>query len=718
MRLTNAPQLKRPPQDEPPEALARPSHWRPDIEGLRAVAVGAVIAAHIGFFYSEGGFIGVDVFFVISGFLITSLLLREIDRTGRVSLAGFYARRAVRLLPAAVLVLLATLAASWIWLPPTRMRELAADAASAALNVVNIRLAMTGTEYLNAEDPPSPLQHFWSLAVEEQYYLAWPLLLLAIALVAKRIWGGRFARRGHFHRRRMTAIAAVLVFIALASFALSVTQSAVDPIWAYFGIHTRAWELAAGALVAVAASRLRRVPRWAAALASWTGLGLIVASVFVLDERTVFPGYAAALPVAGTAMVIAAGCAPDRFGATLLLRQAPFQYIGKISYGLYLWHWPLVMIGPAILGIEEPRLRDYLLLMAAAFVLAVASFHLVENPIRTRKPLVLVPSRALAMGGALLTTALTVSLMLVMAPMPTETNEEAAEVTGNDTTVWELLDESSDVDMVPANLTPALDEAFDDQPTLYDDGCVLERDVTEVDEDDCWYGDPQGDKTLVLMGDSHAAQWFPALNQLAEASGWKLLALTKANCSLPDVEELDWKLERRYTECEDWKENAFDLLADLEPDAVVASAYDHKEVMADDPEQAWEDGWVTSVERLDEVADRVYYMADSTDLIDDVPDCLAQNPEDASVCVGDMEKAIVLPKEERQSLMDAVADAGAEVVDPIPWLCDIDQGTCPVVIGNILVYRDSNHLSARFVAELAPQIAVAIPLEAAEADTE
>ncbi|WP_030160054.1 acyltransferase family protein [Glycomyces sp. NRRL B-16210] len=713
MRSTDAPLQERPPQaaDEPKSA-PRPSHWRPDIEGLRAVAVGAVIAAHIGFFHSEGGFVGVDVFFVISGFLITSLLLREIDRTGRVSLTGFYARRAVRLLPAAVLVLMATLAASWIWLPRTRMREIAADAATAALNVVNLRLAQTGTDYLNAETAPSPLQHFWSLAVEEQFYLAWPLLLLAIALVAKRIWGGRFARRGHLHRRRTTAIAAVLLLIGAASFALSVTRSGPDPIWSYFGIHTRAWELAAGALVAIAAARLRHVPRWTAALASWTGLALILAAVLVIDERTVFPGYAAVLPVAGTALVIAAGCAPDRFGATALLRLAPFQYIGKISYGLYLWHWPLVMIGPAILGVEEPRLRHYLVLMAAAFLLSVASFHLVENPIRTRRPLIQVPSRALAMGGGLITAALAVSLMLVLQPMPTATNEEAQEVTGNGTTVWDLLDESSDVDVVPANLTPQLEEARLDQPSLYDDGCVVERDAVEVQEDGCWYGDPEGEKTIVLFGDSHAAQWFPALNQLAEASGWKLFAMTKANCSVPEVEEIDWKLERRYTECEEWKDDAFALLEDIEPEAVVTSAYDHKEVVADDPAQAWADGWVDSIERLQESADRVYYMADSTDLIKDVPDCLAENPTDARVCVGDMEDVIVLPEEERESLMDAIGDAGATVVDPIPWLCDLDQGTCPVVIGNILVYRDSNHLSARFVAELAPQLSVSIPLEA------
>ncbi|GAA2276975.1 SGNH hydrolase domain-containing protein [Glycomyces scopariae] len=721
MRLTNAAPTATPtggaPIREPagdPAATtkdpsARPSHWRPDIEGLRAFAVLAVIASHIGFYYSEGGFIGVDVFFVISGFLITSLLLREIDRTGRVSIAGFYARRAVRLLPAAALVLAATLAAAWFWLPRTRLPGIATDAAAAALNVVNLRLASEGTDYLNAEAVPSPLQHFWSLAVEEQFYIVWPLLMLGMAALAARIWGGRFAPAGHLRRRRTAAIAVVLTAIGAASLYWSITRSDPDPVWSYFGIHTRAWELAAGAGVAVAASRLRRLPAWAAAPLSWTGLGLVVASVFLIDERTSFPGWAAALPVGGTALVIAAGCARHRFGATMLLGLAPAQYLGKISYGLYLWHWPLVMIGPEIMGVKQPALRDYLVLMAAAFVLSVATFHLVENPIRTRRSLVTVPSRALALGGGLISTALALSIVASLQPMPTASTEEAAEVTGNDSTVWELLGASSDIETVPANLTPSLEDATLDTPALYDDGCQVDRDDPEVNPD-CWYGDPDGEKTVVLLGDSHAAQWFPALNQLAEASGWRLLVQAKANCSVPAVDTYDPILEREYTECPQWKDGVYDLLDQVEPDIVVAAAWDKKDVIADDPQQAWVDGWVASVERLQETGADVYYLADSPDVRVNVPECLTTNPRDATECVNDLADSVVDP-ERREATMAAVDEAGATVVDPIPWICDTDGGTCPVIVGDLLVYRDANHLTARFVAELAPQLATAIPLE-------
>ncbi|THV37023.1 acyltransferase family protein [Glycomyces buryatensis] len=718
MRLTSATELARPSTDSPAEIAqktepsARPSHWRPDIEGLRAVAVGAVIAAHIGFFHSAGGYVGVDVFFVISGFLITSLLLREILKTGRVSITGFYARRAVRLLPAAATVLLATLIATWIWLPRTRLQDIAADAATAALNVINLRLAQTNTDYLNSDVDPSPLQHFWSLAVEEQFYLVWPLILLAIALITTKLYSGKYMRKGLLEKRRKWVIALFLIATAVVSFYLSATQTASEPEWSYFGIHTRAWELAVGALIAVGANRLARVPGALAALASWAGLAIIVASVFLLDDHTVFPGYAAALPVAGTAMVIAAGCVPHRFGAQMLLGIAPAQYIGKVSYGLYLWHWPLIMIGPAALGIEEPRLRHYIMLMGVAFILTVATFYLVEQPVRTRKRLVQVPSRALAVGGALMCVSLAASFVAITQPTQDLDAGEAEAITGNDTTVWQLLNDSSDVQDVPINLQPSLDEARDDKPFSYAEGCMTMEGGTDLAED-CWFGDPDGDKTLVMYGDSHIAQWFPPLNQLAQASGWKMLVLTKAACSIPEIEENNDDRGGRYTECEEWREKALTEIEDLDPDMVIASNSDDKQVIGDDPDQEWVDGWVETTERLLDVTKDVYVIGDTAWGVGNVPDCLSEHPDDATECVNNLDDAIKFP-ERREEAMAAVADTGATYVDPIPWICDTEAGKCPVVVGNLLVYRDSNHLSSSFSAELAPQLAASIPLEVPE----
>src|SRR5690606_34449833 len=229
------------------------------------------------------------------------------------------------------LVLVATLIAAWLWAAPIRLSTIMGDAIASALYGINYRLAVQGTDYWNAEADPSPLQHYWSLAVEEQYYFIWPLLLLISALV----WRGR-------RTVQTRSVVAVLVAVGLLSFGLSVSQTPHLASWAYFGLHTRAWELALGALVAVGASALSRTPSMLAAGLTWAGLAMVGWSAITYGEATVFPGYAAAVPVVGTALVIAGGCATPRAGAQTLLRLPPFQVIGKLSYGWYLWHWPVL----------------------------------------------------------------------------------------------------------------------------------------------------------------------------------------------------------------------------------------------------------------------------------------------------------------------------------------------------------------------------------------
>ncbi|GAB3999788.1 hypothetical protein GCM10029992_29600 [Glycomyces albus] len=380
--------------------------FRPDIEGLRAIAVGLVVLGHAGFPFLDGGFIGVDVFFVISGFLITSLLLRELSGTGRISVVGFYARRATRLLPMAATVTVATLAAAWLWLPPARLESIAGDALASSLYAVNYRLAVEGTDYLNAEQDPSPFQHFWSLAVEEQFYLVWPLLLLAVALLLRR--------RPELVRDGLTV---VLIAIAGSTFAASAVLTPDDPVWSYFGLHTRGWELAIGALVAVGASAFARAPRPLAAALMWGGLAAVVWSALAFDESTVFPGTAAAVPVLGTAAAIAGGCASPRLGAGGLLALPAFQVLGRLSYGLYLWHWPILMIGPAALGLEA-TVRLNLVLAAAALGLTAITHEVIENPVRFAKFFKRLPWRGVGLGLALTgsTAALAFAAGSVLAP--------------------------------------------------------------------------------------------------------------------------------------------------------------------------------------------------------------------------------------------------------------------------------------------------------------
>jgi peptidoglycan/LPS O-acetylase OafA/YrhL len=363
--------------------------FRPDIEGLRAVAVGLVLLFHGYGGPVTGGFVGVDVFFVISGFLITNLLLAEQVRNGRISIAGFYARRVRRILPASALVVIATLVATYLFLGFISGNQVAADAKWTAVFSANIHFALQGTDYFESQLPPSPLLHMWSLGVEEQFYVVWPGLFLLLVLIV----------RGTRHRN---ALAATLLLIIGTSIAWSVVQTTSNATWAYFSPLTRAWELALGALVAVLAPTIGRVKAgWPPQVVAFCGMVCIGLSAFVLDSTTPYPGSAVALPVVGTALVIAAGCADVGTLMSRVLSVRPMQWLGARSYSLYLWHWPLLLIPAQYVGGQLTRWQVTGLLLVAVVASAV-TYRLVENPIRRAKLLTSRTGLSLALGAVLI----------------------------------------------------------------------------------------------------------------------------------------------------------------------------------------------------------------------------------------------------------------------------------------------------------------------------
>ncbi|MGO1355233.1 MAG: acyltransferase family protein, partial [Brachybacterium tyrofermentans] len=318
---------------------AKKSGFRPDVQGLRAIAVLFVVLYHAGVPLITGGFVGVDVFFVISGFLISTHLLESLESHGRIRFGSFYAKRARRILPASLLVALLSVIAAWIWIPPLLMNEVAKGAVSVALYVPNMLFAVQGTNYL-AETSPSVFQHYWSLGVEEQFYLFWP------AILALGFW---LCRRSE---RRLLIVVSVLTAI---SFVLCVVGMAISQPWTFFALPTRAWELGAGALVAFL---LRSGAPWLRSvrtgMLSWLGLALLVAVGLLYTDATPFPGYTAALPVIATALLIVGGAAPGGANANRLLSVRPMQFVGAISYSLYLVHWPLQVIPQVVAGEESP----------------------------------------------------------------------------------------------------------------------------------------------------------------------------------------------------------------------------------------------------------------------------------------------------------------------------------------------------------------------------
>jgi peptidoglycan/LPS O-acetylase OafA/YrhL len=341
--------------------LSQPSpKYRPDVDGLRAIAVMLVLNFHAFPDAMPGGFIGVDVFFVISGFLITSLISRDLE-LGRFSLVEFYNRRIRRIFPALIVVLCATLVLGWFWMLPQALTQLGSDTFASAAFLANIALLLQ-SGYFDVESAKKPLLHLWSLGIEEQFYLFWPLLLMFVA---------RF-------RMRMLAMAALL---GIASFLLNVALIGSNPIATFYLPFTRAFELLAGAVLAFGWINVN--PSGAASnRRAWIGVVLIVVAAVMLDSHRAFPGWWAVLPVAGTALLLSA---PGAWVNRVVLASPPMVWIGLISYPLYLWHWPLLVFG-AIIKFGPLTLPERELILLASALLAWATYRFVEIPFRFGLP--------------------------------------------------------------------------------------------------------------------------------------------------------------------------------------------------------------------------------------------------------------------------------------------------------------------------------------------
>ncbi|MFI0805938.1 acyltransferase family protein [Streptomyces echinatus] len=662
---------------------------RLDIQGLRAVAVSLVAFAHAGVAPVAGGYIGVDVFFVISGFLITSLMLREHRREGKIALGRFYARRALRLLPASTLVVMATLAGSWLFLGPLRFADYAKDAIASAWYVVNFRLADAGTDYFNTDVPPSPFQHFWSLAVEEQFYLIWPILLI----VALKLF------------RRRALLALPLLALAAGSFAVNLHLTETSPSWAYFGSQGRIWELAVGAVLALAADRLDDIPRPVAAVVSWAGLGAIAYGAVVFDDSTRFPGHNAIVPVFGAAAVLACGAAGGRWGAGALLSLRPAVWVGGVSYAWYLWHWPLILLVPAAAGFGEHDGPLRLIAALCGIPLAWLTLHLIENPMRFHRAFKARAGRGLVLGLGL--SAVTACVAVVAAQFPPQldegvarqkTQQVLAKAADPRAALTELLEQK--VDKLPSNLSPSMRDTAYKRSKVYTDDCALTMTGT-VQTQPCLYGDTKADRSVVLFGDSHVAQWFPALDAIAKKHHWRLYSLTKNACKVAQI-TIEYN-KGPYSTCDDWRKVTIEKILKMKPELVITSSSNSAKLWGDgDIAEAWGKGQAETYRILQHGRTRVMTILDTPWPKNNAVDCATAHSRDLSACARDRSEAD--PKPEVTKAIKAAADAeGVTIVNPYDWVC-APSGNCPVVVGNTMVYRDYGHLADGYVKALTPVV--------------
>ncbi|WP_433761470.1 acyltransferase family protein [Nocardia sp. CA-135398] len=686
--------------------------FRPDIEGLRAVAVLAVVFFHANMPGVGGGFVGVDVFFVISGFLVTGILWRDAAFADTVGLVRFYGARARRLLPAAGVVVVATAVGAAVLLPPLQARQVLGDGIASALYAGNYRLALRGTDYLAADTPPSPFQHFWSLGVEEQFYLLWPVLIAATA------W---FARRRGIGSAAVFPYLIVLAVVAALSFAISLIWTRTLPPLAFFSLPTRAWELGAGGMIALSVTVWSRLPKSVAAPAGWVGLALIVAACSQLNGKTPYPGTAALLPVLGTALVILSGCVRTRFGVGRALALPVMRAVGRMSYSWYLWHWPVLLLAPCVLGHQLGRGGSMGAVMMAGG-LAMLTLWLVENPVRFAAGLRGSGARSLACGGAITAVAGGVALvLLVLVPVPVGRGAAAAALTlatpaaaatssadAGDVAVEQLTAQtqavvaaSAEIRAVPSNLTPSLADAPGDKAGVFLDGCV--RSWREAGQAECASGDPDSATTVALVGDSHAAMWHPAFEPIAAQRHWRLETMAKVTCPLLDLPITSPYLGREYTECEQWRDLILTRLRAERPRLIVVSM--SRRYGADFGFVSYDQAWVDSLNRmvgqLRSTGAAVLVLGSIPDPHTTVPACLSEHIDNAVACTPVRQVAV---DDAGIAAEHAAAIAGGgQYADLTPLFCSAAR--CPLIIGDNLVYRDDNHLTVGYARTLGPVIA-------------
>jgi len=616
--------------------------------------------------------VGVDVFFVISGFLITGKLWRESQQPGGWNITRFYAWRIRRLLPAALVAIAVITLVGLLLAAPLDRSELAADGAASALSIANMRF-IGSVDYFAATTSPSPFLHFWSLSVEEQFYLVWPALIVLLT------WRGGSSRR---------LIVALLIGV-VASFALSIWLTDASPARAFYLLPTRVWQLGVGGLLALIG--VAGTSRRAGALA-WAGLAAVAVAGVALTAEMPYPGLAALLPTAGAVALLYGGAAPS--GPMRLLAAAPLRFLGKISYSLYLWHWPLLVLPLMFL---ERALTGVEIVASVAVAIGVSwlSWRFVEQPFRygdrSRRATSWSAIRVGVAGilsVALFTQGLAAALpssAVAVQPTPSPSGSPVA---------------SDGPITLPADLTPTLASARDDEERLRGDGCLAFERVTTPPN--CEYGVKGSAITIALVGDSHASHWFPAIEAIALERGWRLVTFVKVSCSFTTLAQRNLALKREYRECTAFNEATVARLNQIKPAlTIIVNRRTFRPIEEN----------ITSAlagaalgEMVARIPGATVILVDTPDPGRDVPACLSKHPSDIRACLFTQDDA---DNREIGIAERVAADvAGARLIDLTANICT--EWPCSPISGSVLIYRDEDHMTETFSRSLAAPLGVEI----------
>ncbi len=670
------------------------------------VAVVLVVLYHAGVAPISGGYVGVDAFFVISGFVITGLLLRERASRGRTSILHFYGRRCRRIIPAATLVIITTVAISYAFSGAGIGARTAVDGRWAAVFLANFHFWAVGTNYLSSQQPPSPLQNYWSLSVEEQFYIVYPTLFVLLAGLKTLSLRARLA----------LGLGAIVV----ASFAFSIIDTASNSTGAYFSPFTRAWELALGALVAVGTPWLLQIPARLAALITWIGLTAILVAGVTFDAHTAYPGSLTSIPVVGAALVIAGGMAAPRLGAEALLGSAPFRGMGRISYSLYLWHWPILIVAAEHAGKTSLSVRENLEWVVVALIASIASYFLVENPVRHAE--VLSRRRLASIGLGITLVVATIGVVAIQSNLnapPGSPSVAGSRPPGGGSPIGSgqgdsdpirdverVVAASTRIKSMPRNLVPPLSQIESESNLGWPPaktGCFAIYGQSIVPR--CAFGDLSGTETMVLYGDSHAAMWFRALDEIAVRSHWKLIVLAKVGCPAGLLATHAPGESGEWVACDQWHRFAVQRIDQIDPNLLLIS----QEI------QPKPDGGAYTATQwrrgLTKLFSRIHAPRAKEVIIGNIPhatgpDCLLQHLSDVQACstVPSRSDLVGFNQVERQ----AARTAGAGYINVVPWFCST---VCSSVIGNYDVYADHKHVAVGYTRFLEGAMTEALHLE-------
>ncbi|MUK87356.1 acyltransferase family protein [Ornithinibacillus sp. L9] len=642
--------------------------FRPEIEGVRAVAALLVAIYHIWFGKVSGG---VDVFFIVSGFLITTSILSNYQRTGKIVFITYYLNLMKRLIPLGFLVLVLITIASYLFLPQIVWSETIKQLFASALYYENWQLAFNSVDYLAQNNEASPVQHFWAMSLQGQFYLIWPVVMLIAIFLDKYIIKKSFR----------TSVLMVLITLFTISIIYSIYKTSANQSWAYFDTFARVWEFTLGGILALTIFKVH-LKESIAVILGWLGLVIIISTGLLLPVSTVFPGYAALYPITGVILIMISGSNGGRFGVHNILASKPLTSLGGISYGIYLFHWPILVFYYEISEKAEVSFLHGLLIIAVSILLSYIVTSLIEKPIRS----VSVQSnrpKVIAIIFAFMIPMLTVNSLwqLEVKSSEVELTNIVFDLEYPGAMVFSQIDDTQMDEGVEVRPNPL--QSRQDKPVSYPDGCHQVQGESEVIK--CEYGvmdDPE--YVIAIVGGSHSAQWLPTLQTISETESIKIINMTKSACrfttSEDDIEE----------DCQNWNKKVIPELVELNPDLVFATA----DIGST---QTIPNGYVEQWKKLEEHNISVFAIRDNAWLNFDPAVCAEENYSNYLECSVDQED--VLPKVGAWDKLDN-KPSNVFYYDLSEYFCE--DGRCDIVVGNILVYRDSHHITATYARSLAP----------------